>query len=185
VGVRFFGLARPLTRYLERLASHDLALRELARVRERVYRRIEPLAPAQLEGYRDGDLLARMVADVDALQGLHLRAVGPALVALAAGALAVGATAFFLPAAAVVLAAGLIVGGVAVPACAGALARRAGRGQAAARGELAAEVVELLTAAPELVVNGAGGAALARVRDRDRALVRLGRRDALAGGLAD
>jgi thiol reductant ABC exporter CydC subunit len=185
VGVRFFGLARPLTRYLERLASHDLALRVLARVRARVYKRIEPLAPAQLAGYRDGDLLARMVADVDALQGLHLRAVGPPLVALAAGALAVGATAFFLPAAAVVLAAGLILGGVAVPACAGALARRAGRGQAAARGELAADVVELLTAAPELVVNGAGAAALARVRERDRALVRIGRRDALAGGLAD
>jgi thiol reductant ABC exporter CydC subunit len=185
VGVRFFGLARPVTRYLERLASHDLALRVLARVRARVYRRIEPLAPAQLEGYRDGDLLARMVADVDALQGLHLRAVGPPLVALAAGALAVGATAFFLPAAAVALAVGLTVGGVAVPAGAGLLARRAGDGQAAARGELSAELVEVLAAAPELVVNGAGAAALARVRDADRTLVRLGRRDAWAGGLAD
>ena len=126
-----------------------------------------------------------MVADVDALQGLHLRAVGPPLVALAAGALVVGATAFILPAAAAVLAVGLVMGGVAVPACAGALARRAGYGQAAARGELAAEVVEVLAAAPELVVNGAGGAALARVRENDRALVALGRRDALAGGLAD
>jgi thiol reductant ABC exporter CydC subunit len=185
VGVRFFGLARPATRYLERLASHDLALRVLARVRVRVYRRIEPLAPAQLEGYRDGDLLARMVADVDALQGLHLRAVGPPLVAVAAGAVCVGVTAAFLPAAGLVLAAGLIVGGVAVPACAGALARRAGRGQAEARGELSAELVEVLTAAPELVVHGAGAAALARVRGADRALVRIGRRDAFAGGLAD
>jgi thiol reductant ABC exporter CydC subunit len=185
VGVRFFGLARPITRYLERLASHDLALRVLASVRVRVYSRIEPLAPAQLEGYRDGDLLARMVADVDALQGLHLRVVGPPLVALAAGAITVGATAAFLPAAAVVLAAGLTVGGVAVPACAGALARRAGRDHAAARGELSAELVEVLTAAPEMVVNGAGAAALARVRRADGALVRLGRRDALAGGVAD
>jgi thiol reductant ABC exporter CydC subunit len=185
VGVRFFGLARPVTRYLERLASHDLALRDLARVRARVYRRIEPLAPAQLEGYRDGDLLARMVADVDALQGLHLRAVGPPLVALAAAALAVGATAFFLPAAALALAVGLALGGIAVPACAGLLARRAGEGQASARGELSAELVEVLAAAPELVVNGAGAAALASVRDADRALVRLGRRDAWAGGLAD
>jgi thiol reductant ABC exporter CydC subunit len=185
VGVRFFGLARPVTRYLERLASHDLALRVLARVRVRVYRRIEPLAPAQLEGYRDGDLLARMVADVDALQGLHLRVVGPPLVALAAGAIVVGATAAFLPAAAVVLAAGLLVGGIAVPACGGVLASRAGRDQAAARGELSAELVEVLTAAPELVAHGAGDAALARVRGADRALVRLGRRDALAGGVAD
>src|SRR5262245_65893259 len=85
VCVRFFGLTRPLARYFERLASHDLALRVLGRVRVRVYERIEPLAPAQLEGYRRGDLLSRMVADVDSLQNLHLRGVGPPLVALAAG----------------------------------------------------------------------------------------------------
>jgi ATP-binding cassette subfamily C protein CydC len=185
VGVRFFGLARPLARYLERLASHDLALRVLGRVRVRVYRRIEPLAPGQLEGYRHGDLLARMVADVDALQNLHLRAVGPPLVALLAGGVAVGVAAAFLPAAALVLAAGLVAGGVAVPALAGALGRRAGRRQAAARGELSAELVELLRAAPELVAYGAEEAALARLRRADRALVRLARRDALVGGVAD
>ena len=52
VAVRFFGLARPLARYLERLVSHDVALRALGRIRARFYERIEPLAPAQLEGYR-------------------------------------------------------------------------------------------------------------------------------------
>lgn len=185
VGVRLFGLARPLARYLERLASHDLALRVLGRVRVRVYRRIEPLAPGQLEGYRHGDLLARMVADVDALQNLHLRAVGPPLVALLAGGVAVGVAAAFLPAAALVLAAGLVAGGVAVPALAGALGRRAGRRQAAARAELSAELVELLRAAPELVAYGAEEAALARLRRADRALVRLARRDALVGGVTD
>jgi ATP-binding cassette, subfamily C, bacterial CydC len=185
VGVRFFGLARPVTRYLERLASHDLALRVLGRVRVHVYHRIEPLAPAQLEGYRDGDLLARMVADVDGLQNLHLRAVGPPLVALLAGVVAVGVTAAFLPAAGLVLAAGLVAGGVAVPALAGALGRRAGRRQATARGELSAELVELLRAAPELVAHGGEQAALARLRGADRALVRLARRDALVGGVAE
>jgi thiol reductant ABC exporter CydC subunit len=185
VGVRFFGLARPLTRYLERLASHDLALRVLGRVRVRVYRRIEPLAPAQLEGYRHGDLLARMVADVDALQNLHLRAVGPPIVALVAGVVAVGVTGAFLPAAGLVLAAGLVVGGVAVPALAGALGRRGGRRQATARGELSAQLVELLGAAPELVAYGGEGDALTRLRVADRALVRLARRDALVGGVAD
>ena len=69
VAVRFFALARPLTRYLERIVSHDLGLRALGRIRAYVYERIEPLAPARLEGYRRGDLLSRMVADVDALQG--------------------------------------------------------------------------------------------------------------------
>jgi ATP-binding cassette, subfamily C, bacterial CydC len=185
VGVRFFGLSRPLTRYLERLASHDLALRVLGRVRVQVFREIEPLAPAQLEGYRHGDLLARMVADVDALQNLHLRAVGPPLVALLAGAVVVGVAAAFLPAAGVVLAVGLVAGGVVVPALAGWLGRRGGRRQAAARGELSAELVEVLRAAPELVAYGGAGEAQARLRAADGALVRLAHRDALVGGLAD
>jgi thiol reductant ABC exporter CydC subunit len=185
VCVRFFGLARPLARYFERLASHDLALRVLGRARVRVYERVEPLAPAQLEGYRRGDLLSRMVADVDALQNLHLRGVGPPLVALVAGAVSVAVTAAFLPAAAIVLAAGLLAGGIALPAIAGSLGRRAGGLQAAARGELAAELVETVRGAAELEVYGAGRERLGSLRAADRALVRLAHRAALADGAAD
>ncbi|MGZ8693960.1 MAG: thiol reductant ABC exporter subunit CydC [Gaiellaceae bacterium] len=185
VGVRFFGLARPLARYAERLASHDLALRVLGRVRVRVYERVEPLAPAELSGDRGGDLLSRLVGDVDALQNLHLRLVGPPLVALAAGVVSVAVTAAFLPAAALVLAAGLLVGGIAVPGLVGAAARRAGQRQASLRGALSAELVELLAAAPELAVYGREEERLARVRAADGALVRGGRRDAFAAGLGD
>ena len=78
VAVRFFGLARPLARYVERLVSHDVALRALGQIRARFYERIEPLAPAQLEGYRRGELLGRMVGDVDSLQGLYVRGLGAA-----------------------------------------------------------------------------------------------------------
>ena len=185
VAVRFFGLTRPLARYLERLASHDLAFRVLGRVRVRVYERIEPLAPVELDGYRRGDLLSRMVADVDALQNLHLRGVGPPLVAVVAGAVCVGVAAAFLPAAAIVLTVGLLLAGVAVPAVAGSLGRRAGQRQAVARGELTAELVELLQAAPELVVYGQERQRLARVQAADRALVRIAHRDALAAGVGD
>lgn len=185
VAVRFFGIARPLTRYLERLASHDLALRSLRRIRTTFYQRIEPLAPAQLEGYRRGDLLARMVGDVDALQSLYLRGLVPPLVAALAAAACVGAATAFLPTAGAVLAGGLIVGGVVVPAIAGALGRSAGRRQAEARGALTAELVELLRGAPELVVFGQESAAMARVRAADHALARLARRDAVVAGLGD
>jgi ATP-binding cassette, subfamily C, bacterial CydC len=185
VAVRFFGLARPLARYLERIASHDVALRSLARIRSRFYERIEPLAPAQLEGYRRGELLNRMVGDVDALQGLYPRGVGPPLVAVVAAGAAVVAAAVVLPAAGAILAAGLLVGGIAVPLLAWALARSAGRRQAAARGELTAELVELLRGAPELVAYGREDEAVARVRAADSELVRLGRRDALVAGAAD
>ena len=183
--VQAFGIGRPIARYLERLASHDLALRSLGRLRARFYERIEPLAPAQLETYRKGDLLARMVGDVDAQQNLYLRGLLPPIVALMAGAAAVGAAAAFLPAAGLVLAAGLLVGGLAVPALSGAIGARAGRRQAAARGELSAELVELLGAAPELVALGARQPALERIGTADARLVRLARRDAFAAGVAD
>jgi ATP-binding cassette, subfamily C, bacterial CydC len=185
VAVRFFGLARPVARYADRLWSHDLALRALARIRVRFFSRIEPLAPAALAGFRRGDLLTRMVADVDALQGLYLRGVGPALVAASAAAVCVGATAAVLPAAAAVLAAGLLVGGAVVPLLAARLNAAAGRRQAAARGELTAEIVELLRAAPELALYGAEERMLARVRSADHELDRLARRDALVGGLGE
>ena len=185
VAVRFFGLARPLARYGDRLWSHDLALRALGHVRARFYEGIEPLAPAGLQAFRRGDLMARMIGDVDALQGLYLRGLGPPLVALAAGAACVGTAAAFLPAAGAVLAAGLVLGGVAAPVLAGRLNATAGRRQAAARGELTSEIVDLLRAAPELVVYGAEERVLERVRSADRELDRLARRDAVAGGLGD
>jgi thiol reductant ABC exporter CydC subunit len=185
VVVRFFALARPLARYCERLVSHDVALRTLGGIRSRVYERIEPLAPAQLEGFRRGDLLSRMVGDVDALQGLYLRGLAPPLVALVVGVACVVATAVVLPAAAAVLALGLVVGGVVVPALAGALGRTAGRRQAPARGKLTAELVELLRGAPELAAYGREDETLARVRTSNDELVRLARRDALVAGLAD
>ena len=142
-------LLRPLTaarRYLERLASHDLAFRALQRIRTRFYRLIEPLAPGQLEGYRRGELLTRMVGDVDALQGLYLRAVGPPLVALLAAAAVSEPRRRSCPWQQP-CSRSLIAGGVAVPALAGGLGRGVGRRQADARGELTAELVELLRGA--------------------------------------
>ncbi len=185
VAVRFFGVGRPVARYLDRLRGHDLALRVLTRVRSRVYERIEPLAPAQLAGYRDGDLLSRSVADVDALQNLHLRALGPPLIALLAGAVSAGVAAAFLPAAGLVLAIGLIVGGVAVPLLSGYLGSAAGARESPARGLLSAELVETLAAAPELVAFGAEQGALARVRAADSSLVAIARRSAAAIGTGD
>ena len=83
------------------------------------------------------------------------------------------------------LAVGLVVGGVGAPLLAARLGWRAGRCQAPAKGELTAEIDELLRAAPELVLYGAERRALDRVRSADRELDRLGRRAALVGGLED
>lgn len=185
VAVRFFGLLRPLARYAERLASHDVALRAAGRARATLFARLEPLAPGQLGGHREGDLLTRLVADVDALQDLHLRVLTPPLVAVFGAAACVGAAAGVLPVAAAILAGGLLAAAVGAPLVTAAASRRAQRRQAPARGALGAELLDALSAAPELALYGAGDAALARIDAADERLMRLARRDAGAGGLGD
>jgi thiol reductant ABC exporter CydC subunit len=182
--VRFFGLARPIARYLERLSSHDVAFRALAGIRTRFFERIEPLAPAELSAFRSGDLLSRMVGDVDALQNLYLRGLAPPAIALIAGVAAVTAAAVVLPVAGVVLAVGLLVSAVFVPLT-GAAAGRSVRATAQARGELSAEVVELLRSAPELVVHGAEAGTLARVGAADARVAALSRREGVVAGATD
>jgi thiol reductant ABC exporter CydC subunit len=183
VAVRFFGLARPAARYLERLSSHDVALRALGRARRCVYERIEPLAPAELRGDRRGDLLARLVADVDSLQNLHLRGLVPPLVALVAGSVSVAVAAAVLPAAAVVLAAGLLLAGLATTVAGAATSRRGT--EAAARGELTAELVEALSGGAELAAYGRQDDFLRGLYTADGRLVRIARRAALADGAAE
>jgi thiol reductant ABC exporter CydC subunit len=185
VGVRFFGLARPIARYLERLVSHDLALRSLGAARARVYERLEGLSPTQLRGHRHGDLLASFVGDVDSLQNLYLRGLLPPVVALVAGAGAVGVVAAILPPASLVLAAGLVAGVIVVPFTAAALARRSAALQAPARGALSAELVETLAGSAELVAYGRQGERLERVGAADSRLVKAARRAALADGTGE
>ena len=77
VGVRFFAVSRAFCRYTERLVGHSTALRVLADVRVGIYERLERLAPAGLPAFRRGDLLARLVQDVDALQDKPVEADPP------------------------------------------------------------------------------------------------------------
>jgi len=185
VGVRFFGLARPIARYLERLSSHDVALRSLGRARAQVYEAVEPLAPAQLEDTRRGDLLARFVGDVDSLQNMYLRGLEPPLVALIAGTASVVVAAIFLPAVGLFLALGLLLGGIAVPLAASSISRRTSGGFADARGALSAELVETLAGSAELAAFGVERDRIRLVRRTDSRLVRASRRAALADGLGD
>src|ERR1700691_5589640 len=125
VAVRAFFVGRGAVRYGERLASHDAAFRVLADVRVRVYQRLERLAPAGLREFRSGDLLARLVSDVDATQDLFIRGIARPLTAFLVGAGAATACLVILAPAGAVLAAGLLVAGLAVSWLAAARARRA------------------------------------------------------------
>jgi thiol reductant ABC exporter CydC subunit len=183
VGVQFFALARGLCRYGERIVGHDAALRVLADTRVRVYRRLERLAPLGLPAFGSGDLLARLIGDVDSLQDLLVRVVPPFAIALIVGTATIVLEWWMLPAAGLILLAALLVAGTLVPWLTGALAARAEARQAAARGELSDAVVDLIEGAPELAVNGATAAQLGVALAADAELTGLAAASARTAGV--
>ena len=176
VGVRAFGLARPVFRYLERLVSHDAALRMLAEHRAQVYDALVPLVPGRL-GPRRGDVLASVVDDVDALVDQQLRVRQPLWTAGLVGA---GATLF---AALVTPAAGLVVAATLSVAAVSALiaqwqAERAEPVFVQGRAELSARVEELVAGMRNLVAWQAVPEALAAVDDAGLRMSSASRRSA-------
>lgn len=180
---RAFGMGRAVFRYAERLVSHDAVLRMLADLRVSVYRGLERIAPAGLRAQRRGDLLTRLVADADALQDYWLRWLLPVGTAVLVGTGSVAFTAWLLPGAGAVLAAGLIAAGVGVPLVSAVCARRTERRLAPARGELATRVADLLTGTAELTVAGALGGRKAAAKESDRTLTGIAARTAAVTGL--
>ncbi|HEX6450683.1 MAG TPA: thiol reductant ABC exporter subunit CydC [Trebonia sp.] len=183
VAVRALSIGRGVSRYLERLSSHDAAFRVLAQVRVAIWRRLEALAPAGVALFRSGDLLDRLISDVDATQDLFIRGVTPVLAAALVGGAAVTVCLFILAPAAAVLAVGLLTAGLVVPLIGAAVARKATRASAPDRGRLAATVTDLLDGSAELQAFGAEDAALARASALDTELTRLDCRSAAASGL--
>lgn len=76
-GVRGTAIARTAGRYFERLVSHDATFRVLQHLRIFTFSKLLPLSPAGLARFRQGDLLNRVVADVDTLDHLYLRVISP------------------------------------------------------------------------------------------------------------
>ncbi|RYB92012.1 thiol reductant ABC exporter subunit CydD [Nocardioides oleivorans] len=178
VGVRLFGLARPVLRHAERVLSHDVVLRELAERRTRVYADLVPLVPGRL-GPRRGDLLTSVVDDVDALLDERLRVRQPVVTAVLVGVGAAVLTGLVAPAAGVVVAVVVAAGAVAH-----VLARHgAGAAEPAVvthRAALGTRVEEVAHGLRELEQWGATDAALQRVEVESSALAAAVRRSSRA-----
>ena len=180
--VQAFGLGRAALRYAERLAGHDAALRLLAARRVRAYDALARLAPAGLADYRSGDLIARLVTDIDSLADRWLRVRLPFAAAALAGAGAVAVVGVLSPAAGLVLAVTLVVSALAAPAAAITLSRRQERDLVPLRGDLAAATMELLDGAAELAAFGADGRRLAAVQGKGKRMGEAATRSGYARG---
>ncbi|MFC5790308.1 thiol reductant ABC exporter subunit CydC [Agromyces tardus] len=184
VGVRAFALGRAVFRYLERLAGHDAAFRQLATIRAGVFERLLPLAPDGLASSRRGDLLARFVGDVDELQNVSLRIVQPVVSAAVVLVAAIAGLAWLAPASALAVGGCLAVGIAAAILAQQVIAARADRRLAPLRGELQAAVVEHVQALEVLVAFDAAAAGRARIRRLGLRLERATRLRASAVGIA-
>lgn len=166
--VRALGISRALFRYLDRLASHDVALDRAAAVRVDVYARLAAAPSAQVMGLARGALLARIGEDVDALTERIVRTTIPRWVAVITSLIAVVFLAILTPLAAFILVIGLLVAGVLVPR----LAARAERSSlvAEANEDYVAAVDHALSSAPTLRVRGQLAGALATAESAEAEL---------------
>ncbi|WP_411720082.1 thiol reductant ABC exporter subunit CydC [Mycetocola sp.] len=184
VGVRAFALARAFFRYLERLASHDAAFRQLETVRVDLLRRLIPLAPDGLGGTRRGSLLSSLVSDVDELQNLPLRVVQPLLTSVGVAAIAVWVVALLSPTAAAGLAAALIVAFAVGILVAGRVSASAERTLAPKRAALVDALLDYLGSLDVLIAYGAEVSGRRKVEAADRNLTRALTARSLGAGIA-
>jgi ATP-binding cassette subfamily C protein CydC len=171
LALRWLGVARVIGRYLERLLTHDATFRALADLRIWFFRGLAHGAAGGLGFRRAGDVLARLVGDIEALDGLYLRILVPltaAFMLLVALAVLLGEQAVWLGA---VVCFCLVLAAFLLPWRAARGTMEAGARLAATEGALRVAALDTLTGLREVRAFGAEGRMLAHVQAREATLL--------------
>jgi len=152
--VRMFGVSRAVFRYLERLVSHDVTFRLLARLRVWFYQRIEPLSPAQLKAFSSGDLMSRVVSDIEELQNLYIRVVAPPVVAVVINVIVGVSFALIDPLVALVAVGFMLAAGTLLPALTLWIGNVIGKPLVQARADLDTHMVDSIQGLPDSIAYG-------------------------------
>lgn len=163
VGTRFFGITRAIFRYLERLVSHDVTFRLLAKLRVWFYEKLEPLAPARLMNFRSGDLLARVIGDVETLENFYVRVVSPPLTAIVVGTFTAIFLASFYPLLAPVYLTFYLSLGLFLPILAQTTSRKSAEQTISLRADLQTHLVDGIQGMPDLIAYGRADERLAQI----------------------
>jgi ATP-binding cassette, subfamily C, bacterial CydC len=165
--VRFMGVSRAVSRYTERMLSHNAAFRLLANLRTSIYAHLSGLSPAQLQAYRSGDVLSRLVSDVDELQNVYLRLFSPLVIWLVVTLLTFVIFAFFDSKLAWISLIFLISAGIGVPALSWCLARGIGARQVKTQSALKVQLVDSIQGMPDLLAYGCSSGQSAKMAALD------------------
>lgn len=184
-------VAKGFFRYLEQFTGHAVAFRLLAALRNQVYRWLERLEPARLEGERSGDLVARISGDISRVEPFYAHTIAPLLAAMIVPLVTLSGLAWWVdPLPAVVLAGVVVIYLVTVPWIGRSRVEQLGPEVRRMSGESAAVVADIVQGANEIAVLDAGPAVLEATMRSNRDLVAaeaaLARASAirvLAGGL--
>ncbi len=183
--VRFFAITRAALRYTERYITHRTTFRILTYLRTWLYAAIEPLAPARLQSFRSGDLLSRIMADMETLENFYIRVIVPPLVAAMVTAMACAILGWFDIRLAVALGAFLLLTGVALPVATSWLSRQPGESMVAARTMLNATLVDEIQGIGDVLAFGQQAAFELRTQRITAELNRVQERLAMVRGLGN
>ncbi|MFM4718977.1 heme ABC transporter ATP-binding protein/permease CydC [Aeromonas bivalvium] len=184
-GVRFFSIVRTAGRWGERVVSHDATFRVLTRLRVWFWQKLSPLSTGALAGFRQADLLNRLVADIDAMDHVYLRLLTPIGAALLSTAGLVFFLSFFDGRLALILGAILLFGMLALPLVFYFAGRAPGRQLIAEKSNLRTRMVDYLDGQAELQMFAAAPQSLAELQEAEQALIRAQARMARVSGLAN
>ncbi|MGE0628506.1 MAG: thiol reductant ABC exporter subunit CydC [Hyphomicrobiaceae bacterium] len=169
--IRAFAIVRTGGRYTERLLGHEATLRVLAGLRSWIFSRLEPLAPAGLVGYRSGDLLTQLRADIDRLETLFLRILLPAVVGVMASLIAAVVLAIYSPAIAMMQLVLFALAGLLLPFAAARIGARPAERLTHGTASLNAALVDTFEGLAELRIYGQTDAWLAAIGRRTEELI--------------
>ncbi|MDT9546927.1 MAG: thiol reductant ABC exporter subunit CydC [Chlorobium sp.] len=183
VGVRFFGIARGVLRYLERLIAHNTTFKILASLRLWFYDAVEPLAPARLIQFKSADLLQRIVDDIGSLENIYTRVLAPPVTAILTSILMWFLLGFWSTQAALLLLLFHILAGIGIPALSVFLGRGNSRGILRQQSLQQVLAVDFAMGLGELQLTGNIQRHLDRLETAEREKLRLERNNALGDGM--
>lgn len=162
--LKLFSFTRALSRYAERYYSHRATFTMLSNIRTHFFRRLEPLAPRISQKFRSGDLLSRIVGDVESLQNYFLRVYYPPIVMITVFLATIAFISYFSFTVALILIGGVLLTGLVIPAWYRIKQRRITSDIRAARGKVSTEVTEFFYGFQDLKLHQ-------KLQDKERHLL--------------